>query len=262
MTTAPPPPSGAPRLDGRRIVVTGGASGMGAALVRAYPALGATVVSMDLTADAGQAVATEAGARFLACDVTDPAAVHAAFDAAAGHLGGLDVLVHAAGIAPGAAAADIAPDHWASVLAVNATGTLLTNQAAYRHMRAGGGQIIDFASAAGIQGYPGKAAYAASKGAVVAWVRSAAVEWGRDGVTVNAVAPAIKTPMYERTRASMTPDQLVAHDALLAQQIPLGGELGDAERDFVPVMAFLAGPGARFMTGQVFAIDGGAVMLR
>ena len=86
--------------------------------------------------------------------------------------------------------------------------------------------------------------------------------WGREGVSANAVAPAIWTPMYDQTRAAMDEDQLAAHDAVKAQTIPLGGRLGDVERDFVPVLAFLASDGARFINGQVIAVDGGMLMVR
>jgi NAD(P)-dependent dehydrogenase (short-subunit alcohol dehydrogenase family) len=249
-------------LTGRRIVVTGGASGMGAGLVRALPRCGASVVSLDVDVERGKREAAEAGAAFLRCDVADAGSVRQAMEESVGRLGGLDVLVNAAGIAPAATAADTEPQLWDRVMAVNATGTYLTNQAAFVHLQARGGRIINFASAAGINGYPGKPAYAASKGAVLAWTRSVAKEWAAHGITVNALAPAIWTPMYDKTRSEMSPEQLATHDAALAQSIPLGGRLGDIDRDFVPVVAFLCGDGARFMTGQVFSIDGGSTMVR
>lgn len=186
----------------------------------------------------------------------------AAFAQACEVLGGLDVLVHAAGIAPGAPAENIAVDDWDNVFAVNARGTFLTNQAAFRYLREGGGRIINFASSAGVAGLPNKAHYSASKGAVVAWTRTVAKEWGSRGITVNMIAPAISTPMYAKTRSLMTAEQLAALDATLRAEMPIDGKLGEIDRDLVPLLVFLAGPGARFMTGQIFSVDGGILMVR
>lgn len=250
-------------LTGRRIIVTGGASGMGEGIVRAFPGLGARVVSLDMNARRGSAIVEQAGAvGFVQVDVTDQASCLQAVAQATQLLGGLDVLIHAAGVAPAAKAEDTTLALWQSTLAVNATGTFLMNQAVFPHLKEQGGAILNFASAAGVQGYPNKAAYAAAKGAVIAWVRSIAAEWGPHNIAVNAIAPAIWTPMYAQTRSEMDEVTLRQHDEALRRHIPLGGKLGDIEKDFIPVISFLASEGAHFMTGQVLAIDGGALMVR
>ncbi|CAN5355671.1 SDR family oxidoreductase [soil metagenome] len=251
------------RLDGRRIIITGGASGMGEGLVRAFPGLGADVVSLDMSEESGQRIADDSGATFIRVDVAEKESVDAAIGQAVESLGGLDVLVHAAGIAPSSPAETSSVDLWTTTLTVNTLGTMLTNQAAYAHMKHnGGGQIINFASGAGIVGLPNKSVYAMSKGAVVAWTRTAAQEWAKNGVTLNMIAPAIWTPMYDKTRSEMAPKVLAAHDAYLKTAIPLGGKLGDIDEDFVPVLAFYASEGAKFVTGQVVPVDGGTLMVR
>ena len=255
-------------LAGVRVIVTGGASGMGAGMVRAFAAHGAHVISLDIQAGPGAEIAEKAtaagpgSAAFIAADVSDKASVDAAFAQACEALGGLDVLVHAAGIAPGAPAESIAVEDWDNVFAINARGTFLTNQAAFRYLREGGGRIVNFASAAGVIGLRNKAHYSASKGAVVAWTRTVAKEWGEYGITVNMIAPAISTPMYAKTRSLMTEEQLAALDATLRAEMPIDGKLGEIDRDLVPLLVFLAGPGARFITGQIFPVDGGVLMVR
>ena len=257
-----------PSLKDSRILVTGGAKGMAAAALRAFVADGARVVSLDIDSALGTQVAADATAKgpgradFIACDVSEEAAVEAAVTQAIAILGGLDTLVHAAAVAPGSPAEDITVADWDRLFAINTRSTFLMNRAVFPHLKDKGGRILNFASSAGVQGLPNKAHYSATKGAVLAWSRTIAKEWGRYGITVNCVLPAIRTPMYELTRSRMTPDQLAAHDANLGAAVPIGGKLGDVERDFVPVIRFLASADAHFMTGQMFAIDGGAMMTR
>jgi NAD(P)-dependent dehydrogenase (short-subunit alcohol dehydrogenase family) len=253
-------------LEGKRIIVTGAGGGIGASALRAVAAAGARVVGLDVSDAAGEAVAAQANqatperARYMHCDIRSRVDVMAAFADAAAWMGGLDGLVNAAGVQHAAPAEDIADVDWDRIFDINARGTLNTNQAAFAHLRERGGRILNFASAAGVVGLPGCAHYSASKGAVLGWTRAVAKEWARHGITVNALAPGMWTPMYEATRARMGTAELLAHDAMMARMIPLGGRLGDPDRDMAPVLVFLLGEGARFITGQTLAVDGGLMI--
>ena len=250
-------------LPDRKIIVTGGASGIGAATVRAYAREGARVAALDVQDAPGRRVATEAGdaVTYHHCDVSSREAVHEVFARVVAGLGGLDVLAHVAGLERGTPAEDIPDEEWDLVFDVNVKGTLYTNQVAFRHMQARGGHIINFGSGAGIRGQRGSAHYSAAKAAVMGWTRTVAQEWARYNITVNSVVPAIWTPMYDAHRARMSPGELNIHDLAMQHVIPLGGRLGDPDRDIAPVMVFLAGDGARFITGQAIAVDGGMIML-
>jgi len=250
-------------LQGKRIIVTGGASGIGAGTVRGYVREGARVVALDVNDTDGQRVAADAGrnATFLHCDVADRQQVFDTFARAVDVLGGLDAMANVAGVERRTPAEDIADAEWNLIFGVNVKGTLYTNQAAFRHMRAAGGRIINFGSGAGIRGQAGSAHYSASKGAVMSWTRTVAQEWAKYGITVNSVVPAIWTPMYDAYRSRMSDQERMIHDMAMQHVIPLGGKLGDPDRDAAPVMVFLASDLSHFMTGQCFAVDGGMIML-
>jgi NAD(P)-dependent dehydrogenase (short-subunit alcohol dehydrogenase family) len=251
------------RLEGRRIIVTGGASGIGAATVRAYARAGARVASLDVNDEPGRRVAREAGdaVTYHHCDVARRAEVADVFARVVTALGGLDVLAHVAGVERGTPAEDIDDAEWDLVFDVNVKGTVHTNQAAFRHMKEHGGRIINFGSGAAIRGQRGSAHYSAAKAAVMAWTRTVAQEWACHGITVNSVVPAIWTPMYDAHRARMSEEERAIHDLAMQHVIPLGGRLGDADKDLAPVMVFLASDAARFITGQAIAVDGGMIML-
>ena len=251
-------------LSGKRIVVTGCASGMGAATVRAFVKAGAHVVGMDISNDAGRAVCADAAAggpgeiSYVSVDVADCDRVEAAFAEADDLLGGLDALAHPAAIHAASAAGEVTVDEWDRMFAVNVRGTVLTNQAAYRRLKAaGGGPIINFGSISGQRAEPGAAAYSASKGAVHAWTRTAAGTWGAEGVRVNAVLPAIKTPMFQASWDQATDEERTEKFWRNIHSIALGQEYGDPDRDLGPVMVFLASDASRFITGQLIPVDGG-----
>ncbi|BBY30116.1 GolD/DthD family dehydrogenase [Mycolicibacterium sediminis] len=181
------------RLDGKVAMVTGAASGIGAAIARAFATKGARVAVVDLDGDGAEATARELpGSAGFACDVADPASVDAAVDAVVGHFGGIDVLVNCAGIAALAPAEDLPLDMWTRTIAINLTGTFLVCQSAGMHMLAAGrGSIVNMASQAASVALDEHVAYCASKFGVVGVSKVLASEWAGRGVRVNTISPTV-----------------------------------------------------------------------
>jgi 3-oxoacyl-[acyl-carrier protein] reductase len=247
-------------LQGRRILVTGGATGIGAAAVGFLTEAGAEVAATYHKTPPPDGLK----ATWLQCDARDPDSVSAMVQQAVEHLGGLDVLVNAAGLWQAGIPGYIGVDEISFLLDTNVKATILTNQAAYAVMKdqnPKGGRIINFGSSEAVMGSPISAVYAATKGAVQAWTRSAAKAWGADNVTVNALAPAVQTPGSDRFKDFLGPEASALVDQQMKMMIPIGGSLGDPARDVGPMLVFLAGTGSGFITGQLLAVDGGLMMV-
>jgi NAD(P)-dependent dehydrogenase (short-subunit alcohol dehydrogenase family) len=258
------------QLEGKRIIVTGAASGIAAGTLRAYVREGATVCALDIAGQAGEknvAAANAEGpgkASYYHCNISSPEQVSSVFDRAAKAMGGVDVLAQIAAIEGFNAAENFTLEEMQATWNVNINGTLLTNQAACRIMRQqSGGAIINFASDVALAGMPNSALYATSKGAVLSWTRTIAYEWAsKYNIRSNCVNPTIKTPMYEQYLASLSPEELAQHQTSEKQRVPLGGSMGDVDRDMAPVMVFLASEASRFINGQIICVNGGRNMLR
>lgn len=241
-------------LQGKRVLVTGGGSGVGADLARGFAAEGAEVVICGRRLDALQAVASSLpGVRAVAGDVTDEDSVIAVFAQA----GPCDVVIANAGAAESMPFAKIGLDHWNAMLAVNLTGTFLTFR---EGLRQGATRLIALASVAGVQGYPYVAGYAAAKHGVVGLVRALAEEVARKGITVNAICPGyLETEMTARTLANIaakTGRPVEAARAALEAQSP-------QKRLFAPgevtsTALWLCSDGARGINGQAIVLNGGA----
>jgi 3-oxoacyl-[acyl-carrier protein] reductase len=256
-------------LKDKRIIVTGSGRGMGEASLKVFVKAGANVIGMDINDEMGSSVCETANkigpgsSSYLHVDVSNHQSVKDSFSKAVDILGGLDVLAHPAAIQSSSDAGSVSVDDWDHMFAVNVRGTMLTNQTAYKYMKKnGGGSIINFGSISGQRPEPSAAAYSAAKGAVHSWTRTAAGTWGKDDVRVNAILPAIATPMFEEAVASLTEEENSANYWINFRNIFIGGKYGDAERDLGPVMIFFASEASRFITGQLIPVDGGQTNVR
>ena len=238
------------RFTGKTAFVTGAGSGIGEATARALVAEGARAVLADVDAAAAEAVAAELGMKATAAslDVRDEDAVAAAIAGA----GRLDVLVNVAGIGSTTNTPDTSLETWERVFAVNVTGTFLCCKHAIPAMASnGGGAIVNVASVAGLVGLRNRAAYSASKGAVIAFTRALAIDHVADRIRVNAVCPGtIETPWVRR----LVDDAGESLDALRARQ-PLG-RLGTPQ-EVAEAILYLASDAACFVTGALLTVDGG-----
>jgi NAD(P)-dependent dehydrogenase (short-subunit alcohol dehydrogenase family) len=240
----------------RVAIVTGGASGMGAASAELLAAGGARVAIVDRNEAGADAVAggLEVGIA-LAGDVGSSAFCREAVQRVVDEWGRLDVLVNAAGVIVRANGADTTDEEWRRIFAVNVDGLFFMCRAAIPVMKAGGGgTIVNFGSVWGDVGAAGVAAYCATKGAVHQLTRALALEHAREGIRVNAVAPGeIDTPMLSSERPEPLTREFL--DRLADTTIPMG-RLGRPQ-EVAEVAAFLASDRAAYMTGAIVAVDAG-----
>lgn len=243
-------------MKGRTAIVIGAAQGIGKAIAHRLSAEGASVVVADINAQGAEALATglPTEAAHFHADVSDAAAMRALAAFAVETFGRIDILVQNAGIYPESPIADLSPELWASVLAVNLTGTFNACQAVLPTMRAQGyGRMVFTSSITGPRvTAPGTAAYSASKGGINGFIKTAALEFAGLGITVNGVEPG--NIMTEGLVAGRSQDFIDS----MTRSIPVG-RLGTGE-DVAAAVAYLASEDAGFVTGTSIIIDGGQTL--
>ena len=243
------------RLEGRKVLVTGGAGGIGTAIANRLSAEGAEVWVGDLDEDRAASVAADCGGHALRLDVTDYDSAQAAVES----IGGLDVLVNNAGTDEFGFFNQTTPDMWARVLAVNLNGVLNCTHAALPAMQeAGYGRIVSISSEAGRVGSKGSAVYSAAKGGVIAFMKVIARENARFGITANSIAPGpIETPLLMAAAQMGELGEKVIETMKGATQMR---RLGTPD-EVASAVAFLAAEESSYVTGETLGVSGGLGMV-
>ena len=243
------------RFEGKSIIITGAASGIGLATAKKFAAEGARLVLGDRNEEGVLAAASDIGANAIgmALDVADEASCQAIIDRAVAAHGGIDVLCNIAGVLDFGRMEDLDKTRWDRTIAVNLTGVYLMTRAAMPHLLKVRGNVVNMASAAGLVGVPFNSVYVASKHGVVGLTKALALEYSKQGIRINCICPTgVKTPMI-----SGAPPQNIDWE-LVMRSVPWldGGENCDPE-DIADAVAFLASAEARRITGVAFPVDGG-----
>lgn len=235
------------------VIVTGGASGMGAATATEFATADAKVVVIDRNTELAVQVAAEIGGEAVSGDVSDSRFCDSAVEGVVSRHGRLDVLVNAAGVIVRSRGEDTSDEAWNRIMSVNVSGTFFMCRAAIRAMKPRGGAIVNFGSIWGDLGAVGVAAYCASKGAVHNLTRALALEHALEGVRVNAVCPGeVNTPMIRSERKEPVTPELMAR---LAATVPMGRLAEPIE--IAHMVLFLASQKASYMTGSLVLVDAG-----
>jgi NAD(P)-dependent dehydrogenase (short-subunit alcohol dehydrogenase family) len=246
------------RLDGKVAVITGAASGIGAACALRFAEEGASIAGLDIQDAPGPdyeaAVKLAAKSHYIKADVRDRAAVDAAIDEFAERVGAPDILINSAGVAGGGAVHMLSDEDWDKVVDINLKGTFIVSRAVLPKMiESGGGNIVNIASVEGLEGFEGGSAYNASKGGVVILTKNMAIDYARKGVRVNAICPGfIETPMFQQV-LGLEGIAAIRDKIRDAHQLGRFGE----PREIANAALFLASDEASFVTGHPLVVDGG-----